>query len=67
MQHRDADSLVPLDHRERMYQVFLGAEFMSDFVGFPGAAHGFRDDDARHGVQLTDDWLKRYLLEAHED
>jgi dipeptidyl aminopeptidase/acylaminoacyl peptidase len=67
MQHRDADSLVPLDHRERMCQVLLGAEFMSDFVGFPRVGHGFRGDDARHGVQPTDDWLERYLLEAHED
>jgi len=62
-----ADNLVPLDHRERMYQALLGAEIMSDLVEFPEAGHGFRGGDARHGVQLTGGWLERYLLEGQED
>jgi hypothetical protein len=29
--------------------------------------HGFRGDDARHGVQLTGGWFERYLLEGQAD
>jgi dipeptidyl aminopeptidase/acylaminoacyl peptidase len=67
MQHGDADNLVPLDHRDPIYQVLPRAEFTSDFVGFPRVGHGFRGDDARHGVQLTGGWFERYLLEGQAD
>lgn len=62
-----ADNLVPLDHRERMYQTLLGAEIMADLLEFPEAGHGLRGDDARHSVQLTGGWFERYLLEGQED
>jgi dipeptidyl aminopeptidase/acylaminoacyl peptidase len=34
----------------------------NDFVVFPGAGHGFRDEDARAAVERTVAWFERHLL-----
>lgn len=44
--HGDADTLVPIDHSQRMFAELQTKGVTSEFITIPGAGHGFRGEDA---------------------
>ncbi|HNY27392.1 MAG TPA: alpha/beta hydrolase [Candidatus Sumerlaeota bacterium] len=60
--HGDKDTLVPLDHSEKILDAFKKAEVPCDLIVIKGAGHGFEGDDDRHAREATVAWFEKYLV-----
>jgi acetyl esterase/lipase len=60
--HGDRDELVPLSHSERIHEAFRQHGVASELIVLPGAAHGFRGEDADRATAAMVSWFERTLL-----
>lgn len=60
--HGDKDELVPIEHSRKILKAFEDHEVPAELVVIEGAAHGFRDKDAKRAIDATLDWLSRQLV-----
>jgi acetyl esterase/lipase len=60
--HGDKDTLVPLDHSEKIFEAFKKEGVPSDLTVFKGANHGFGGDDDRRAREATVAWFEKYLV-----
>ncbi len=61
--HGDADELVNISHSVNMFAELQKHNVASDFITIPGAAHGFRGDEAVQASAARLEWFNRYLLD----
>ncbi len=59
--HGDKDTLVPIDHSEKIFEAFKKEGVTSDLVVFKGADHGFGGDDDRRSREATVAWFEKHL------
>ena len=59
--HGDADTLVNIDHSQRMFKALQNAGIKSAFITLPGAGHGFRGDDATKAGAALLKWFEDTL------
>jgi dipeptidyl aminopeptidase/acylaminoacyl peptidase len=59
--HGDADELVNISHSQRMFKALQEAGVKSEFITLPGAAHGFRGDDATKARAALVNWFEQTL------
>jgi acetyl esterase/lipase len=59
--HGDADELVNISHSQRMFKALQEAGVKSEFITLPGAAHGFRGDDATKARTALVNWFEQTL------
>jgi acetyl esterase/lipase len=60
--HGDQDKLVPLDHSTNIQAEFEKKNVPCEVLVIEGAAHGFRDDDAKRAAEATVGWFEKHLL-----
>lgn len=58
----DKDTLVPMEHSEKIRLQFQEKNVPCDLLVIPGAGHGFKGDDARQASDAMVAWFKKYLL-----
>ena len=51
--HGDADNIVPLSYSEKALEVYSSARLEV----FPGAGHGFYEEDAKRAIELITEYL----------
>jgi acetyl esterase/lipase len=56
--HGDADELVNISHSQRMFKALQETGVKSEFITLPGAAHGFRGDDATKASTAMVKWFE---------
>jgi acetyl esterase/lipase len=56
--HGDADELVNISHSQRMFKALQETGVKSEFITLPGAAHGFRGDDATKASAAMVKWFE---------
>jgi len=59
----DKDTLVPMEHSEKIRVQFQEKHVPCDLMIIPGAGHGFQGDDAKQASDATVAWFKKYLLQ----
>jgi acetyl esterase/lipase len=59
--HGDADELVNISHSQRMFKALQETGVKSEFITLPGAAHGFRGDDATKASAAMVKWFEETL------
>jgi acetyl esterase/lipase len=64
MVHGDQDKLVPLDHSQRILAEMQKKGVPCELLVIPGAAHGFRGEEAARASAARDRWFEKYLLNA---
>lgn len=62
MLHGDKDTLVPLDHSERILKEFQAKNVPAELIVVEGAAHGFRGRDAETSQAAMLKWFQQHLL-----
>jgi acetyl esterase/lipase len=62
--HGDADELVDISNSQIMYAEFEKKTVVTDFITIPGAAHGFRGEEAVQAAAARLDWFQQHLLEG---
>ena len=60
--HGDRDTLVPIDHSQRILAEFKKSGAPSELIVISGAAHGFKGDDGIRAADARLAWFKKYLL-----
>jgi acetyl esterase/lipase len=60
--HGDKDTLVPIDHSEKIFEAFKKEGVPSDLIVMKGAQHGFGGDDDRRAREATVAWFEKYLV-----
>jgi len=60
--HGDKDTLVPIDHSEKIFEAFKKEGVPSDLIVIKGAGHGFGGDDDRRAREATVAWFEKYLV-----
>ena len=63
--HGDKDTLVPLDHSQKILAEFQKNKVPSELLVIPGGGHGFQGEDDRRAAAARDAWLEKYLLKNH--
>ena len=61
--HGDADTVVNINHSVIMQTEFEQQGVTSEFITIPGAAHGFRGDNAAKASKDRLQWFNKYLVE----
>ena len=61
--HGDADELVDVSNSHIIHDAFQAKGVTSKVIILPGAAHGFRGDDADRAMKALVDWFDMYLSE----
>lgn len=61
--HGDQDTLVPLDHSERILAQLKEHQVPCELLVIPGAGHSFKGQDALRANAATLAWLKKHLLQ----
>lgn len=61
--HGDADELVNISHSVNMFAELQKHSVAADFITIPGAAHGFRGEEAVQAGAARLEWFNRYLLD----
>lgn len=61
--HGDADELVNISHSINMFAELQKHNVASNFITIPGAAHGFRGEEAVQASAARLEWFNRYLLD----
>jgi acetyl esterase/lipase len=64
--HGDRDTLVPLDHSEKILAEFQKNQVASDLLVIKGGEHGFQGDDAHRADAARDAWFEQHLLKQKE-
>jgi acetyl esterase/lipase len=64
--HGDADTLVPLDHSQRIKAAFDEQGVPSELIVLAGAGHGFRGEDDHKASAALVAWFEQHLLPAGE-
>jgi acetyl esterase/lipase len=64
--HGDADELVNLSHSEIIFAEFEKNGVMSELIVLPGAAHGFRGEDAVRASEAMVEWFERTLVAGRQ-
>jgi acetyl esterase/lipase len=64
MVHGDQDKLVPLDHSQKILAEMQTKGVPCELLVIPGAAHGFRGEDAARASAARDQWFEKHLLKA---
>lgn len=64
LMHGDEDTLVPLSHSARIFEVLREEGVRSEFLTFPGQGHGFQGEDAVRGQQEVVRWFTEHLVDA---
>jgi len=59
--HGDQDTVVPLDHSQRILAEFKKLGVPCDLLVISGAAHGFKGDDGVRAADARVSWFKKYL------
>ncbi|MEX2582303.1 MAG: alpha/beta hydrolase [Gemmatimonadota bacterium] len=59
--HGDADELVDVSNSHIIHDAFQQRGVRTDVIIIPGAAHGFRDDDATRASAAMVEWFERTL------
>lgn len=62
MIHGDQDKLVPLDHSQKILAEMQKKGVPCELLVIPGAAHGFKGDDAARASAARDQWFEKHLL-----
>lgn len=62
--HGDADTLVPISHSVRIFDVLREEGITSEFITYPGQGHGFVGEDAERARGEVIDWFSRHLVET---
>ncbi|HUQ94875.1 MAG TPA: alpha/beta hydrolase [Bryobacteraceae bacterium] len=63
--HGDKDTLVPLDHSERILAKFKESNVPAELLVIKGGGHGFRGEDATRAQAAMVAWFERHLA-AHK-
>jgi acetyl esterase/lipase len=66
MIHGDKDTLVPLDHSQKILAEFQKNHVASDLLVIKGAEHGFHGEDEKRAAAARDAWFEKYLLKKDE-
>lgn len=61
MIHGDQDTVVPIDHSQRILAEFKKAGVPCELLVLPGAGHSFKGDDAARASAARVAWFKKYL------
>lgn len=61
--HGDADELVNISHSVNMFAELQKHNVASNFITIPGAAHGFRGEEAVQASAARLEWFNRHLLD----
>jgi dipeptidyl aminopeptidase/acylaminoacyl peptidase len=61
MIHGDKDTLVPIEHSQRMLAELKAKGAASELLVLPGAEHGFRGDDQKRAMEAMVGWFEKYL------
>lgn len=64
--HGDQDKLVPLEHSQKILAEMQNKGVACELLVIPGAAHGFRGDDAASASAARDRWFEKHLLGARK-
>lgn len=59
--HGDKDTLVTLDHSEKILAEFQKNKVQSELVVIKGAGHGFKGEDAATATKAMVAWFEKYL------
>jgi acetyl esterase/lipase len=62
MIHGDKDTLVTLDHSEKILKEFEEQKVTAELIVIDGAGHGFRGKDNKRASDALVGWFKRHLL-----
>ena len=62
MIHGDQDTLVPLDHSQKIQAEMQKQHVPCELIVVKGAAHGFGAADAARADAARDHWFEKYLL-----
>jgi len=65
--HGDQDTLVPLDHSERILAAFNDVSVTSELIVIEGAGHGFQGADGVRAASALAEWFEQHLVQAHTD
>jgi acetyl esterase/lipase len=60
--HGDKDTLVPLDHSEKILAEFQKKGIASELLVIKDGQHGFQGDDDRRATAARDAWFEKVLL-----
>lgn len=66
MIHGDKDTLVTVDHSEKIHAAFEDAEVASKLIVIEGAGHGFGGDDAKRAAEAWVAWFDEHLVKSAE-
>jgi acetyl esterase/lipase len=61
MIHGDKDTIVPLDHSEKLQAALEAKHVPVELLLIKGAAHGFNGDDGKRAAAARDVWLEKHL------
>jgi acetyl esterase/lipase len=62
MIHGDQDTLVPLDHSQKILAEMQSKGVPCELLVIPKAAHGFRGEDAARAADARARWFEKHLL-----
>jgi acetyl esterase/lipase len=64
MIHGDKDTIVPLDHSEKLDAALRAKHVPVELLVIKGAAHGYNAADAQRAAAARDAWFEKHLLPA---
>jgi len=62
--HGDQDTLVPIDHSEKIVEVYKKKNVPVELLTIKGAGHGFQGKDLDSAKKATLSWFNKYLMSA---
>ena len=60
----DKDTLVPLEHSEKILAQLKDKHVPCELLVIPGAGHGFQGADGKRAGEATIAWFRKYLVES---
>jgi acetyl esterase/lipase len=64
--HGDQDTLVPLDHSQKILAEFQKNHVAADLLVIKGGGHGFQGEDDRRAAAARDAWFEEHLLKKDD-
>jgi acetyl esterase/lipase len=64
--HGDQDTLVPIDHSQKILAEFQKNHVASDLLVIKGGQHGFQGEDDKQAAAARDAWFEKYLLKKEK-
>ena len=59
--HGDKDTLVPIDHSQKMLKAMQQAGVPCELLTIEGAGHGFAGNDGQRAIEALIEWFDKYL------